>query len=255
MTNPQHTPPGQAHNPAPRQFGSPARIGAALTLMTCTVATLCACSPAVGPEWFPLRAGDVMRYAVTTTTDATTDNEFWTLRTQGPVSFEGEQLMQRHHAMGVAYLFKVDDKGVRRVAQQTDLDREPQPDHPQRWVLKAPYQVGTEWSTPTVPYLLQRKNEYPRELKHSHSTLMNWRIESTDDTVTTAQGQRFHPCLRVVGTGHLNLYTDPVNGFSDVPLISREWYCQNVGLVKFEREELVSAGFLLGGKVSAEVLP
>lgn len=222
---------------------------------TLTTVMLCACSPAAGPEWFPLRAGDVARYAVTYSGDVVQDSEIWTLRTQGPVRFEGEPLMSRHHSQGVAYLFKADDKGVRRVAQQTDLDREPQADMPQRWVLKAPYQVGTEWSTPTVPYLLQRKNEYPRELKHSHSTLMHWRIESVNDTVTTAQGRTFSPCLKVVGTGHLNLYTDPVNGFSDVPLISREWYCQNVGLVKFEREERVSAGFLLGGMVSAEMLP
>ncbi len=220
-----------------------------------TMVALSACSPSVGPEWFPLRAGDVARYAVSYSGDVKQGEEVWTLRTQGPVNFEGEPLMSRHHSMGVAYLFKVDDKGVRRVAQQTDLDREPQADHPQRWVLKAPYQVGTEWSTPTVPHLLQRKNEYPRELKHSHATLMNWRIESVNDTVTTTHGQKFSPCLKVVGTGHLNLYTDPVNGFSDVPLISREWYCRNVGLVKFEREEKVSAGFLLGGMLSAEMLP
>jgi hypothetical protein len=61
--------------------------------------------------------------------------------------------------------------------------------------------------------------------------------------------------MKVVGEGHLNLYTDPVNGFSDVPLISREWYCQNVGLVKFEREERVPSGFIMGGLISAEVLP
>jgi len=220
-----------------------------------TAAMLSACNPSSGPEWFPLRAGDEVRYAVTYSGDVANESVIWTLRTQGPVRFEGEQLMSRHHSQGVAYFFKVDDKGVRRVAHQTDLDREPQADHPQRWVLKAPYQVGTEWSTPTVPYLLQRKNEYPRELKHSHSTLMNWRIESINETVTTSEGQKWSPCMKVIGTGHLNLYTDPVNGFSDVPLISREWYCQHVGLVKFEREERVTAGFLLGGLLSAELLP
>ena len=215
---------------------------------------LCACSPqAQGPSWFPLRAGDVTRYAVTYSGDVAHDSEMWALRTQGPVSYQGEELMLRHHSQGVAYLFKVDAQGVRRVAQQTDLDREPQPDMPQRWVLKAPYQVGTEWTTPTVPYLLQRKNEYPRELKNTHKTLMTWRIEEVQASVTTAQGQKFSPCLKVVGLGHLNLYTDPVNGFSDVPLISREWYCQDVGLVKFEREERVASGFLMGGLLSAEV--
>lgn len=216
--------------------------------------SLTACTPsAQGPVWFPLRAGDVSRYAVTYSGDVAHDSEVWTLRTQGPVTYQGEALMQRHHSQGVAYLFKVDAQGVRRVALQTDLDREPQPDMPQRWVLKAPYQVGTEWTTPTVPYLLQRKNEYPRELKHTQKTLMTWRIEETQASVTTAQGQKFSPCLKVVGVGHLNLYTDPVNGFSDVPLISREWYCEGVGLVKFEREERVASGFLIGGMLSAEV--
>lgn len=210
--------------------------------------------PAQGPVWFPLRAGDVSRYAVTYSGDIAHDSEVWTLRTQGPVTYQGEALMQRHHSQGVAYLFKVDAQGVRRVALQTDLDREPQPDMPQRWVLKAPYQVGTEWTTPTVPYLLQRKNEYPRELKHTQKTLMTWRIEDVQASVTTAQGQKFSPCLKVVGVGHLNLYTDPVNGFSDVPLISREWYCEGTGLVKFEREERVASGFLMGGQLSAEVM-
>ena len=60
------------------------------------------------------------------------------------------------------------------------------------------------------------------------------------------------PCLRVVGQARLNLYTDPVNGFTDVPLISREWYCKGLGLVKLEREEKVPAGFMTGGVLSAE---
>lgn len=248
------TTPNRAY-PMPHQIFRGRHLAPRRAITALTVAMLWGCNPSSGPEWFPLRAGDEVRYAVTYSGDVAHESETWTLRTQGPVSFDGEQLMSRHHSQGVAYIFKVDDKGVRRVALQTDLDREPQADHPQRWVLKAPYQVGTEWNTPTVPHLLQRKNEYPRELKYSHSTLMNWHIESINDTVTTSQGRKFSPCLKVIGTGHLNLYTDPVNGFSDVPLISREWYCQNIGLVKFEREERVSAGFLLGGMLSAEILP
>jgi hypothetical protein len=238
----------------PLLLSAPVRLGGLLALALMGLSA-CDTGPSVGPVWFPLRAGDVMRYTVTYSGEVSHEPEVWTLRTQGPVTFDGEKLMKRHHSMGVAYLFKVDEQGVRRVAQQTDLDREPQADAPQRWVLKAPYQVGTEWATPTVPFVLQRKNEYPRELKHSHSALMTWRIESISETVKTAQGQTFSPCMKVVGEGHLNLYTDPVNGFSDVPLISREWYCQNVGLVKFEREERVPSGFIMGGMVSAEVLP
>ena len=111
------------------------RLLAGGLLATALSLGLSACSPQVqGPVWFPLRAGDISRYAVTYSGDVAHDSEVWTLRTQGPVDFQGEQLMQRHHSQGVAYLFKVDAQGVRRVAIQTDLDREPQPDMPQRCI-------------------------------------------------------------------------------------------------------------------------
>jgi hypothetical protein len=81
---------------------------------------------------------------------------------------------------------------------------------------------------------------------------MIWRIEAVDDVVKLADGSTLSPCLRVRGEARLNLYTDPVNGFTDVPLISREWYCKGLGLVKLEREEKVPSGFLVGGVLRAE---
>lgn len=213
---------------------------------------LSACSPDAGPIWFPLRAGDETRYEVRYSEDATHDDEVWTLRTRGPVSWQGNNYMQRHHSQGVAYFLQADAQGVRRVAHQTDMDREPQADESPLWVLKAPYTVGTEWTTPTVPYLLMRKNEHPRELKYSHKTTMTWRIVSDTEQLKLTSGEVLSPCLHVKGEAFLNLYTDPVNGFSDVPLTSHEWYCQGQGLVKFTREEKVPAGFMTGGVLTAE---
>ena len=225
-----------------------------LSVATSVLALLVACAPGgSGPVWFPLRAGDEQRYEVRYSEGAQQTDEVWTVRTQGPVSWEGESLMLRHHSAGVAFFIKADAQGVRRLAHQTDLDREPLPDEKPQWVLKAPYTVGTEWSTVTVPYLLMRKNEHPRELKHSHKVQMNWRITSASETVTLATGEKLSPCLHVLGEAFLNLYTDPVNGFSDVPLTSHEWYCQGRGLVKFSREEKVPAGFMTGGRLSAEL--
>jgi hypothetical protein len=208
-----------------------------------------------GPEWFPLRAGERVTYDVHYSEEAARDKETWTLNTRGPVSWQGKDHMLRHHSQGVAFFLEANDQGVRRVAHQTDLDREPLPDEVPQWVLKAPYTVGTEWTTTTVPYLLMRKNEHPRELKHSHKAQMSWRIESVSDKVKLRSGEEIAPCLHVVGQAFLNLYTDPVNGFSDVPLTSHEWYCKGRGLVKFTREEKVPAGFMTGGSLSAEVLP
>lgn len=228
-------------------------------LNTCAVtllgaAALSACtSEGPGPVWFPLRAGEVQRFEVRYEGDAERAPEAWTLRTQAPVRWEGETLIPRVHSEGVTFLLKADAQGVRRLAHQTELDREPLPDDKAQWVLKAPYTEGTEWSTVTVPYLLMRKNEYPRELKHSHKVQMNWRIESAKAEVKLRSGKTLSPCLHVRGEAFLNLYTDPVNGFTDVPITSHEWYCQGQGLVKFMREEKVTAGFLTGGKLTAEL--
>lgn len=224
-------------------------------LLCAPLALLAACSGRdMGNEWFPLRVGDEQTLAVTYRMDEPREAEEWVMRVDEPSVFQEQPVAVRHHSAGVSYYLKVDDQGVRRMATRTDIDNEPTADPDPMWVLKAPYVVGTEWTTVTVPYLLQRKNEHPRDLKHTHKAQMTWRIEAVDDTVTLADGSEHRPCLRVVGQARLNLYTDPVNGFTDVPLISREWYCRGKGLVKLEREEKVPTGFMTGGTLRAEQL-
>lgn len=222
-------------------------------LLCAPLALLAACSGRdMGNEWFPLRPGDEQTLAVTYRMDEPREAEEWVMRVDEPSVFQDQPVAVRHHSAGVSYYLRADDQGVRRIATRTDIDNEPTADADPMWVLKAPYVVGTEWTTVTVPYLLQRKNEHPRDLKHTHKAQMSWRIEAVDDTVTLADGSEHRPCLRVVGQARLNLYTDPVNGFTDVPLISREWYCRGKGLVKLEREEKVPTGFMTGGMLRAE---
>jgi hypothetical protein len=225
-------------------------------LLTASAALLMAgCQPASSNHnpWFPLVAGAEQVYDVRMVGDEPQADERWTMQVRGPENVGEQQTMVRHHSEGIAYYLVTDHTGIRRIATKTDVAAEPTPDEEERWVIKAPYQVGTEWSSPTVPYLLQHRNEYPRQLKYTHRAVMAWRIEALDDEVMTAAGQTFKPCLRVVGTARLKLYADPVHGFTDIPLISREWYCQGQGLVKFEREEKVPTGFLTGGVLTAEL--
>lgn len=212
---------------------------------------LAACQGTQSDSWFPLVEGSSQVYEVKVNSEEAPPVDEWTLRVEGPRTLEDQPVMVRHHSAGVGYFLKSDETGVKRVATQMDIDDEPTPDKEPMWVLKAPYAVGTEWTTTTVPYLILRRNEHPRELRYSHKALMYWRIEAVDDSVTTPTGTH-QPCLRVVGRANLNLFTDPVNGFTDVPLTSREWYCRGKGLVKFEREETVPNGFLVGGSLSAE---
>lgn len=219
-------------------------------------ALLAACSGSnMGNDWFPLRSGDQQTLDVRYTMDEAREPEQWVMRVDGSEVFQDQPVAVRHHSAGVSYYLQVNEQGIRRIATRTDIDEAPTADAEPVWVLKAPYQVGTEWTTVTVPYLLQRRNEHPRDLKYTHKAQMTWRIEAVDDVVKLADGSEHKPCLRVVGQARLNLYTDPVNGFTDVPLISREWYCKGEGLVKLEREEKVPAGFMTGGTLSAELAP
>ena len=226
--------------------------------MACGLAlagVLTGCGHAESDQWLPLTTGLAQTYRVIETTgdgdEGAPTEATWRIESMGATRLNDEQVWTRRHSEGVTFYLKRDEQGTRRVAQRTDIDEAPTPDAEPRWVLKAPFVVGTEWVTPTVPYLLKRRNEHPRELKHTHKALMTWRIEAIDDEVTTPQGTH-KPCLRVVGVAELNLYTDPVNGFTNVPLLGREWYCKGVGLVKFEREERVPKGFMTGGKITAE---
>jgi hypothetical protein len=212
---------------------------------------LVACSPPPGDSWFPLHVGHEQVYAVSYDTTDPQAPEVWTQTVVREEAWENSTVAVRRHSAGVEFYLQQTDQGIRRVAVRADADGEAQPDEPPRWVLKAPYQVGTEWTTTTVPYLLKRRNEHPRELRHTHTVQLQWRIEAADDTVDIPAGT-FTPCLRVVGVGQLNLYTDPVNGFTNVPIVSREWYCRGQGLVKFEREEIVPEGFFTGGVIRAE---
>lgn len=227
----------------------------AIAAVTAMLLSACGASNQ-GNEWFPLRAGDAQTYVASYDTDAPHDPDTWTLTTQGPTQLNGKALMQRRHSDGVTYYFDVSEQGIRRLATRMDIDQEPTIDPEPRWVIKAPYAVGTEWTASTVPYLVQRINEYPRDLKYTHQAQMTWRIEAVDDEVQLGNGDPpLKPCLRLRGEAALNLYTDSVNGFTDVPLISKEWYCKNHGLVKFERTEKVPKGFLTGGVLVAAIEP
>ncbi len=214
--------------------------------------SLTACQkPASSDSLFPLEAGHRWTYRVTTTIgDDAPERESLTLRTLGPepVPALGDVTAWRRRSdSGLDYWLRADASGIYRVASKSDLDAEPKPDKPQRFVLKAPYTVGTQWQAPTTSYLLVRSNEFPREIGHLHPSIpMTYQIEATDASADTPAGH-FEHCLRVKGTASVRIYADPAAGWRDMPLTTLEWYCPGVGLVRVERSEPARSGFLTGG--------
>ncbi|HEV6966130.1 MAG TPA: hypothetical protein VK305_12000 [Roseateles sp.] len=211
----------------------------------------CGRSPGTGSEaWFPLEAGHRWTYTVTTRSGAdASERETLTLRTLGreTLVLDDQPAWVRRSDSGINYWLRADASGIVRVASKSDMQAEPVADGKDRFVLKAPFAVGTQWQAPTTAYLLMRTAEYPREIKHSHPRIpMTYEIEAVADAVQVPAG-RFSPCLRVRGSATVKIFVDPISGYRDQPLTTVEWYCRGVGLVKLERNEPSTSPMLVGG--------
>jgi len=225
-------------------------------LLVCALLTACG-ARTPDDSMFPLDAGHRWTYRVTTRTgDDASERETLTLRTLGlePVGALGDaRAWHRRSDSGIDYWLRSDETGIYRVATKSDLDPEPKPDKPHRYVLKKPYVVGTQWQATTTAYLLARRNEFPREIRHTHPSVpMTYQIEAVDETVQTPAA-RFEHCLRVRGVASVRIYADPASGWRDMPLVTLEWYCAGAGLVRVERSEPAGSAFLSGGTRTLEL--
>jgi hypothetical protein len=212
---------------------------------------LSSCSKTEADDFFPLQAGKSWTYRVTTELGEgiAPKIESLTLDTRGQQEVAGVKAMRRHSDSGLDYWLRSDDTGVYRVASKNALDAVPKADEVPRYVLRKPYAVSTTWQASTVAYILQRRNELPKEIRYTHKpVMMVYRIEALDQKVTTSAGS-FDGCIKVQGEAKIKLYVDAQFAWRDIPLFSTEWYCPKVGLVRMERVETAPSKFLLGGSM------
>ena len=221
----------------------------------CSVALLASCSSHDGETLFPLQGGQVWDYQLTTEVDGEAAlREPFELRSLSAESFDGQPTARRRSSSGAEYWLRSDETGIYRVAARSELDDAPKPDAQRRYVLKKPYVPGTQWQASTTAYLLARRSEFPREIRHTHPSIpMLYMIESVTERISTPAGQ-WEGCVRVKGAATVRLFADPTSGWRDLPLTTFEWYCPGVGLVRLERQEPVKSAFLSGGVVKMELM-
>ena len=208
-----------------------------------------------GDELFPLADGTRWSYRIVTqlgNDDAEISSVQLHALGEEPMD-DGTRAWHRRSDGGMDWWLRRDDSGIYRVASKADTDPEPRTDEKRRYVLKAPYAVGTQWQATTAAYLLERPQAYPRELRASHSAIpMSYAIEETGASVQTPAGA-FKGCVRVLGRAVIRLYLDPVTGWGDVPLTQTEWFCPGPGLVKLVRDEPGRSAYLRGGTYTMEL--
>lgn len=210
--------------------------------------------PAGDTSLFPLAEGHVWTYRVSTEDESNqVEHETLVLRTLGRDSLDDGPAWRRRSDSGADYWLRADETGIYRVASKSDVEAAPTADPARRYVLKAPFAVGTQWQAHTTSYLLQRRQEFPREIRHSHPPVpMSYVIEAVGEAVQTPAGQ-FAGCLRVRGQASMRVFADPVVGWRDLPLTTTEWYCPSVGLVRLRRDEPGGFTFLTGGTLTMEL--
>ena len=209
-----------------------------------------------GKSFFPLDQGRTWTYRVIKNIDEATEPDIDSLSftMKGPQQLEGGPAERRHSDNGVDYFLRSDEQGIYRVGSRKTLDENPTFDQPPRFVLKQPFVVGTQWQAATVPYLLQRRNEVPREVRYtSNPIMMLYAIAALDQKVETPAGQ-FEGCIKVMGEAKIRLYVDAQLRWRAIPLFTTEWYCPGVGLVRVERVETSPSKFMRGGSQTLDLI-
>lgn len=220
---------------------------------------LAACDRPVDDRFFPLGSGHRWTYRSTTVFEdpaVPAETDTLEVRSLGAGEWGGSRAWHRVTDTGHGWWLRADDTGIYRVASEGPQQAQALADSPVSWVLRRPLQVGTAWEGRTVPYVLQRRNEQPRELRYLDrykNLVIKYRIEQLDQAVDTPAGH-FTGCIVVAGTSEVYQYSDELLAYRNAPLLAREWYCPGVGLVRQERVEHATTRFLLGGTVLLELM-
>jgi len=227
-----------------------------LWVLVAASATLGGCGQKSPVEaYFPLAEGHQWTYRVQTQTDGDSTAKVGERRIEnrGTNVIAGVTARNRRTEQGLDYWLASDPTGVFRIAHRVPPDTEIRTDTPQRYVLRGPIAIGTQWETPTTLFLLTTKHEVQSETERTPAALMmRYRITAIGQEIVTPAG-RFDQCITVEGEAEVRLWVETLRQFRDVPIRSAEWYCFDVGLVQLERTEPSPSRFMSGGKVLLEL--
>lgn len=218
---------------------------------------LIGCSDKPEPnDYFPLQEGLSWQYRYQLTTSAKQEKGIYTVTNLGMTKIASETAIIRRTNTGRDYYLIQKPDGIYRYASRTLFETHPVVDEPKRLVLPIPYLDSSDrlWSSTTTSYVIHRTG--PSTVNSANPTkdlVMNYRIASQDETVVVPAG-KFEHCLLVEGKTTLTLFADPMTGYTDVPIKTREWYAPGVGLVKLERTEPLETSVYKGGSYVFELL-
>ena len=216
----------------------------------------CSQSLPVGDSYFPLPVGATWEYDVTSDINNIITHDTYVLSVDRTVDTDaGEVIVRRVEvpgSIGIEYWLRKEKDRIVRIAQRIDADEQAKLDRNPQVILKLPVTVGASWMVPTELFVIAPKLEMGMGTTKMPKVLLTYTVEAIDEALTVQAGT-FKSCARVAGIGNFALYVDAVQGFRDIPVVNREWYCKGVGLVKVERTELLQSPYYSSGKITMEL--
>ena len=224
-------------------------------LLAATATLLVACGGTPAPEYFPLNPGLRWDYAIHEKSPVVDQVQPMTLRNLDTATRDDVRYARRLASDGNEYWLTTGDSAVLRAGTRTAIDFEPRMDESARIVMQLPPTVGQAWETETRPYILERIWPFRERFVQDESKKITLRMQvaALDDVVEVPAG-KFERCLRIEGSGVLNVLADARIGASEVPVTHTEWYAPGVGLVKLLREEKLDTTQIVGGEIRMELL-
>jgi len=209
---------------------------------------------------FPLAKGKSWTYQIETVyddPDGKTVLHTFEMRNLGSAELgDGSTAWIRRSNNGHEYWLVSNDQGISRVAMKTPTQEQAVMDIQPRQVLPAKLAVGQTWTYLTAPYFLKRRNEQPAEIHHLNrykNLPMVFKVAELDVKIQTPAGD-FEHCAKVEGVMEILIWNDHFTSFKPTPILTREWYCPDVGLVQVERDEPTTAKFFQGGRMRMRLL-
>lgn len=207
-------------------------------------------------DYFPLQKGLNWQYQYQLTTAVKKEQGLYTVTNLGTTEVGNETVTVRRTNDGRDYYLSQKPDGIYRYASRTLFETHPVVDEPPRLVLPLPYINDTDkrWSSSTTSYVIHMTG--PSTISNANPNrdfVMSYRVASRDETVIVPAG-KFENCLLVEGEAKLTMFADPMTGYTDVPIKTREWYAPGVGLVKLERSEPLDSSVFKGGSYVFELV-
>lgn len=212
---------------------------------------LAACGGDSQARYFPLEQGMSWRYVVQSTTMDGTETQKYVIQAGEPRSWQGETLPVRVTLAGSRLFYRVNEKGVFRVAtQRPDAAKPTAVSDDRRTVLRYPLEPGTAWQETSETVTLYRTGPPQRSEYHIKVPVnLEYTIQAANDSVKVPAG-RFTNCLRIRAEGVKRQY-DAGNyvGRTDITVEQTDWYAPGIGLVKSVRKESTSNKVLNHGSM------